>query len=296
MSCNSNNGFGRASHPKSDGFTLIELLVVIAIIAILAAMLLPALAKAKVKAQGISCLNNMRQLQLASILYAGDENDLIPQNQGQTDNGGSIIGVAPCSPDWVAGSFWATATPSSSPAGSETNIFLLGVMGDTDPSGAITKSLVGSIGGYMKSAGVYHCPADQSVAPGTKQLRVRSCSANCYMGTNPLFYKYGSQIDNAYARFRKYSDFSSKLSSSEAYVFLDEKPKTLNDGYYEIDANPAAAVNDLPAINHGNSSSFTFADGHAQLHQWKNEFLKATPSNPSTSDNQWLTSHASVRN
>src|SRR5437868_471980 len=131
---------------KKGGFTLIELLVVIAIIAILAAMLLPVLAKAKIRAQGISCINNMRQLQICSMLYAGDCNDFIPQNQGTTSSGSGVIGEAPNEPDLVAGSFWATMTPSSNPVGSETNLFLLGVNGQTDP--ATGKELIGSIGSY----------------------------------------------------------------------------------------------------------------------------------------------------
>jgi prepilin-type N-terminal cleavage/methylation domain-containing protein/prepilin-type processing-associated H-X9-DG protein len=279
----------RQSPMAGRGFTLIELLVVIAIIAILAAMLLPALSKAKARAQGISCLNNMKQLQLAAILYAGDFNDYIPKNQGATASSSGIIGESPNEPDWVAGSVHD--------ATGGTNEYFLGVLGDTDQTTG--NMLLGSIGSYAKAAKVYHCPADQYIELLNGQLHVRSCSMNCYMGTNERFYKVAKNIDNTYKAFFKFSDVGGKIPVSDAFVFLDENPvpsgssQGINDGYFNLFPN---AIDDRPAINHGSSTSFTFADGHAQFQKWRDTYLQPSGGSVSSIDHQWLVTHATVSN
>jgi prepilin-type N-terminal cleavage/methylation domain-containing protein/prepilin-type processing-associated H-X9-DG protein len=283
------------SHPSlktssSKAFTLIELLVVIAIIAILAALLLPALAQAKLRAQGASCINNMKQLQLGAILYSSDNNDREPNNVTLRNGGDSTCGPAPGNPNWVDGQFNSPLNGgvTENPSGCATNPFYLGVLQDT----GFGVTLRGSIGKYAHAAGVYHCPADKYIDPQWKALRVRSCSANAYVdGSGAGGGGSGLKV------FKKTSDFNSQLSSSDCIVFLDENPQSLNDGWFLYDwaADPAVpAVNDTPAVNHGKTSSFSFADGHAELHKWFDVFSHITPPSPGAAggkDTVWLSAH-----
>lgn len=281
-----------------NGFTLIELLVVIAIIAILAAMLLPALSAAKVRAQGISCLSNMKQLQLCAILYAGDNNDYIPENIALTGGflpGGVQNAANPILPCWVAGAMGTVNLTENgsadSPTGCSTNVYFLGVDGDVVPpaSGMAGGTLIGSIGSYTKAAGIYKCPADKTVDLHWQVPRVRSCSANMYVGASQTAFQNATyDYDKRFTPFYKFSDFAASFSSSDCFEFLDENPLSCNDGYFEYIA-AGTGIGDRPAVNHGNSSSFSFCDGHAELHKWVDAYLSTNSTG--TVDPHWLADH-----
>jgi prepilin-type N-terminal cleavage/methylation domain-containing protein/prepilin-type processing-associated H-X9-DG protein len=269
---------------SDSGFTLIELLVVIAIIAILAALLLPALSKAKEKAQAISCLSNMKQLQLVWMLYADDNDSKCPPNATSQTANGTTVGE-PGNP-WAA---WVAGTLS---------------MGANNPDNTNTTKLIGSayqahgsIGAYTKNPGIYRCPGDKTTDTASGRLRVRSASMNGYVGAHgdPGSISGSIGAGTTYESYKRVTDFK-RLSPTEAIVFWDERRDKINDGFFWIrmDAN----IRDLPGIYHNSSTSFSYADGHAALHKWKDaRFIALTgdATDWGSADFRWLQNHATAR-
>jgi prepilin-type N-terminal cleavage/methylation domain-containing protein/prepilin-type processing-associated H-X9-DG protein len=262
-SCHARNQLGCSS---TGAFTLIELLVVIAIIAILAAMLLPALSKAKTKAQGIGCLNNTKQLTLAWHLYCVDFNDFVPNNYGVNETEAAISNGH--LDNWV-NNVMTWNVSSAVQDVSNTNYLWVA-------DGVLGKYTAGAVG-------IYKCPADNYLSQQQRQAgwkqRNRSLSMNSAFGrfssNNESGDNTASGLNWGFSQYRQYLKQAQVPRPAKTWLFLDEHPDSINDGYF-ID-NPALNYwQDTPASYHNGACGFSFADGHSEIRKW----LSATSKYP----------------
>jgi len=238
----------RPSSRCHRGFTLIELLVVIAIIAILAAMLLPALGRAKLKAQSISCVSNLKQLSTAWIMYADDYN-------------GTMV------PNWLG-------TPLAWINGN------LGSVHELPGATNLNALRQGLLFPYNPAVGVYQCPTALTMTPKTITQKwaklVRNYSLEGRMGGasagDAARYGVGDTtwvLSAAYPQYKKMTEIA-RPAPAEAMTFLDESIETLDDGYFAVNySDQKTAWQNSPTVRHGKSGVFAFADGHSERWSWR---------------------------
>lgn len=228
----------------SRAFTLIELLVVIAIIAILAAMLLPALSRAKAKGQQIACLNNNRQLQICWQMYADDNEDKLPPNECVNYTASRTI-INTTGNSWLGGNAYMNTTF------------------DYIQNGSLFR--------YNQSVGIYKCPTDRATVQDQGLIpRTRSVSMSVYMNgiTNPKDGDYNKCWHKPLQILHP--------SPSRAFVFIDEHENSIQQSTFCLNSpgNTLFGTSQdqwisFPATRHNNGCTLTFADGHAESWQWK---------------------------
>ena len=250
-------------------FTLIELLVVIAIIAILAAMLLPALSKAKIAAYKTNCMNNLKQIDMAWMMYSGENEDKIVPVSNYGDGGVKDALIAP--------------------GGAEAQFFPGNVTYLQCTNVLYAKSSL--LYTYLKSTAVFKCPADPKKVNAKGPSTTRSYSVNGWMNptVGTLSGGYLHPV-NLYRVFRKQSDLS---RTSDIWVTIEESPGTINDDWFVETPDAPGQWTDMPAAYHNRSCMLLFADGHAQPRKWTdyqviNQAGNFSAKDPKSGDLAWL--------
>jgi prepilin-type N-terminal cleavage/methylation domain-containing protein len=231
-----------------SAFTLIELLVVIAIIAILAAMLLPALSNAKIRALSAQCMSNYKQLTLGWLMYTDDNADNLAINSDWNT-------VFKNTPSWVSNIEDWTTSPQN------TNVYYL-----RDPKASLLGAYIGGV------TAIFHCPADNFLKPVQRSqqwnYRIRSCAMDGALGAGTKY--AGFPFSPKFWWATKASQLNNP-GPSQSWVYLDEHPDSLDDPIlytYSGYTNGTGQFTELPAANHSRAVGISFADGHSEIHKW----------------------------